>query len=317
MPSEYRRALLELEAPAGGERTGLSRSASSAAGMRRWAKITGFLEIDRQDQTYAPAADPACAISASSSIPMEDRDLVRKQARPLHGLQHALLPAPAARSTTRSRLERSRLSGAIGTRRREVLHSTNNFPEFTGRICPAPCEETCTLNLEDAPGDHQDRSSRPSPTRPVPKAGSGLSRRRYETGRPSPSSARARPALPPPNSSARAGHPVHVYRALCQGRRPAALRHSRFQDGEADHRSAGRPRWRPKAWSSIFNVDIGVPGPSARCSIAFDAVLLARRRRAAARPSPCPASLSSAPTMPCRIWSAATGGLRRRRYLGG
>jgi glutamate synthase (NADPH/NADH) small chain len=31
------------------------------------------------------------------------------------------------------------------------LHSTNNFPEFTGRICPAPCEEACTLNLEDAP----------------------------------------------------------------------------------------------------------------------------------------------------------------------
>ncbi|MEO1067482.1 MAG: glutamate synthase subunit beta, partial [Pseudomonadota bacterium] len=31
------------------------------------------------------------------------------------------------------------------------LHSTNNFPEFTGRICPAPCEMACTLNLEDAP----------------------------------------------------------------------------------------------------------------------------------------------------------------------
>ena len=31
------------------------------------------------------------------------------------------------------------------------LHSTNNFPEFTGRVCPAPCEEACTLNLEDIP----------------------------------------------------------------------------------------------------------------------------------------------------------------------
>ncbi|MFP3442533.1 glutamate synthase small subunit, partial [Pantoea sp. SIMBA_133] len=31
------------------------------------------------------------------------------------------------------------------------LHSTNNFPEWTGRICPAPCEEACTLNLEDIP----------------------------------------------------------------------------------------------------------------------------------------------------------------------
>jgi glutamate synthase (NADPH/NADH) small chain len=33
----------------------------------------------------------------------------------------------------------------------EVLHSTNNFPEFTGRICPAPCEAACTLNISDAP----------------------------------------------------------------------------------------------------------------------------------------------------------------------
>src|SRR5215470_16972538 len=33
----------------------------------------------------------------------------------------------------------------------ETLHSTNNFPEFTGRICPAPCEEACTLNIDDNP----------------------------------------------------------------------------------------------------------------------------------------------------------------------
>lgn len=32
-----------------------------------------------------------------------------------------------------------------------VLHSTNNFPEFTGRVCPAPCEAACTLNINSAP----------------------------------------------------------------------------------------------------------------------------------------------------------------------
>ena len=32
----------------------------------------------------------------------------------------------------------------------EVLHSTNKFPEFTGRICPAPCEAACTLNVNDS-----------------------------------------------------------------------------------------------------------------------------------------------------------------------
>src|ERR1700744_3488902 len=33
----------------------------------------------------------------------------------------------------------------------ETLHSTNNFPEFTGRVCPAPCEASCTLNIQDDP----------------------------------------------------------------------------------------------------------------------------------------------------------------------
>src|ERR1700741_1925848 len=33
----------------------------------------------------------------------------------------------------------------------QVLHSTNNFPEFTGRVCPAPCEEACVLRINDDP----------------------------------------------------------------------------------------------------------------------------------------------------------------------
>ena len=33
----------------------------------------------------------------------------------------------------------------------EILHSTNNFPEITGRICPAPCEASCTLSINDEP----------------------------------------------------------------------------------------------------------------------------------------------------------------------
>ena len=33
----------------------------------------------------------------------------------------------------------------------DTLHSTNNFPEFTGRVCPAPCEASCTLNIDENP----------------------------------------------------------------------------------------------------------------------------------------------------------------------
>ena len=43
-------------------------------------------------------------------------------------------------------VHRGRMEDAV-----RVLHSTNNFPEVTGRICPAPCEASCVLNLEDAP----------------------------------------------------------------------------------------------------------------------------------------------------------------------
>ncbi|MGD9128123.1 MAG: glutamate synthase, partial [Planctomycetia bacterium] len=34
----------------------------------------------------------------------------------------------------------------------DVLHATNNFPEVTGRVCPAPCEASCTLNINNDPG---------------------------------------------------------------------------------------------------------------------------------------------------------------------
>ena len=37
------------------------------------------------------------------------------------------------------------------------LHATNNFPEFTGRICPAPCESSCVLGINQPAGDDQER----------------------------------------------------------------------------------------------------------------------------------------------------------------
>ena len=57
----------------------------------------------------------------------------------------------AARSTTSFRTSTTSCTAATGRARSTVLHSTNNFPEFTGRICPAPCEAACTLNVNDDP----------------------------------------------------------------------------------------------------------------------------------------------------------------------
>jgi len=51
------------------------------------------------------------------------------------------------------------------------LHATNNFPEFTGRVCPAPCESACVLGIERRSGGHRAASRCRSPTRPSTKAG--------------------------------------------------------------------------------------------------------------------------------------------------
>ena len=54
----------------------------------------------------------------------------------------------------------------------DALHATNNFPEFTGRICPAPCEAACVLDINDDAGhDQADRAARSS-TAPSSRAGS-------------------------------------------------------------------------------------------------------------------------------------------------
>ena len=65
-------------------------------------------------------------------------------------MRHPVLQQRLPGQQHHSGLQRSRLpwdwQQAI-----EVLHSTNNFPEFTGRICPAPCEAACTLGINDDP----------------------------------------------------------------------------------------------------------------------------------------------------------------------
>jgi glutamate synthase (NADPH/NADH) small chain len=82
----------------------------------------------------------------------------------------------------------------------KALHTTNNFPEFTGRLCPAPCEGACVLGINSDPGvDPRARMEhhRPRLQRRSGRAGHCRSGRQ---ARPSPSSAQARPVWPPRSS---------------------------------------------------------------------------------------------------------------------
>ncbi|UYQ72926.1 glutamate synthase subunit beta [Pelagibacterium flavum] len=113
-------------------------------------KVTGFLEIDRQEQRYEPASDRV-RHHREFTIPLTEPEVRNQAARCMdcgipycHGDTgcpvHNQIPDWNDLVYQDDWEEASR-----------NLHSTNNFPEFTGRICPAPCEEACTLNLEDVP----------------------------------------------------------------------------------------------------------------------------------------------------------------------
>ena len=110
------------------------------------------------------------------------------------------------------------------------LHSTNNFPEVTGRVCPAPCEASCTLNIDENPVTIKsiecaiaDRAIalgfKPEP----PAVQTGKKVAIVGSGPAGPACAQ---------QLARAGHNVHVYEKLAKAGGLTSLRHSRLQDGE-------------------------------------------------------------------------------------
>ena len=124
----------------------------------------------------------------------------------------------------------------------ERLHSTNNFPDFTGRLCPAPCEGSCVLGINNDPVTIKnielsivERAFEEGWIRATPPATrTGKSRRRHRIG-----ACRSRR-----RGSAEQGRaPRHGVREIRPHRRPAALRHPGIQDREAvPHPAAGPAR---------------------------------------------------------------------------
>ncbi|WP_153771867.1 glutamate synthase subunit beta [Labrenzia sp. CE80] len=114
------------------------------------AKVTGFLEIDRQEQKYAPASDRIRHFR-EFTIPLAEDEVQRQAARCMDcGIPFCHGPTGCPVHNQIPDWNDLVFQGDWELAVRN-LHSTNNFPEFTGRICPAPCEEACTLNLEDVP----------------------------------------------------------------------------------------------------------------------------------------------------------------------
>jgi glutamate synthase (NADPH/NADH) small chain len=111
-------------------------------------KPTGFMEFERVDRGYEPASDRVVHYQ-EFVVPLSDLDVGTQGARCMDcGIPycHQGCPVNNIIPDWNDLVYRGDWQAAI-----DVLHSTNNFPEFTGRICPAPCETSCTLNLHDAP----------------------------------------------------------------------------------------------------------------------------------------------------------------------
>ena len=91
------------------------------------------------------------------------------------------------------------------------LHSTNNFPEVTGRVCPAPCEASCTLNIEDMPVTIKTIEYSIADA-PWPRAGTVAPQPAETQDRQEVAVVGSGPAgLAAAQQLARAGHEVHVY----------------------------------------------------------------------------------------------------------
>jgi glutamate synthase (NADPH/NADH) small chain len=111
-------------------------------------KITGFLEIERALPPRRPVAERLKDWRELEGK-LSEADLRAQGARCMDcGIPfcHKGCPLGNIIPDWNDLVYRGRWQAAI-----QRLHSTNNFPEFTGRICPAPCEEACVLNINDDP----------------------------------------------------------------------------------------------------------------------------------------------------------------------
>jgi glutamate synthase (NADPH/NADH) small chain len=235
-------------------------------------KVTGFLEYDRQEQKYQLAGDRVRHFR-EFTLPLDTGDLRKQAARCMdcgipfcHGPTgcpvHNQIPDWNDLVFTNDWEEAAR-----------NLHSTNNFPEFTGRVCPAPCEEACTLNLENQPVTIKtieqaiaDRAWEMGYVKPEPPE--VLTGKRVAVIGSGPAGMAAAQQL------ARAGHEVHVYE---RSARPGGLLRYGIPDFKMEKHHIDRRVKQMEAEGVVFHcgVDVGVTKSFASLHNEFDAVLFA------------------------------------------
>src|SRR5882724_9231068 len=120
-------------------------------------KITGFLEIERHERKYTPVAERVTHFH-EFVVPLSEKDTRDQAARCMncgipycHGTGSVAPGTPGCPVNNQIPDFNDLVYQDNWEEASRNLHSTNNFPEFTGRICPAPCEASCTLNIDENP----------------------------------------------------------------------------------------------------------------------------------------------------------------------
>src|SRR5271165_6201825 len=170
-------------------------------------KVTGFLEIDRADRRYAPASD-RIRHYREFVLPLSEEATRNQAARCMNcGIPYCHNGCPVNNQIPDWNDLAYR--GEWEEAARNLL-STNNFPEFTGRVCPAPCEASCTLNIQDSPVTIKtiecaiiDRAFVEGWVKPEPPT--------HQTGKKIAVVGSGPAGLACAQQLARAGHEVHVY----------------------------------------------------------------------------------------------------------
>ena len=233
-------------------------------------KVTGFLEIDRRDRRYAPASDRIRHYK-EFVIPLSEEATRDQAARCMNcGIPYCHNGCPVNNQIPDFNDLVYRQDWENASRN---LHSTNNFPEFTGRVCPAPCEASCTLNLNDSPVTIKtiecaivDRAWAEGWLKPeAPKAKTGKKVAVIGSG----------PAgLACAQQLARVGHDVHLYE---KNARPGGLLRYGIPDFKMEKQLIDRRVEQMKGEGVTFhcNVNVGVDVKMADLVAQYDAVALA------------------------------------------
>ena len=171
------------------------------------SKLRGFLEIDRADRKYKPVEERIKHYK-EFTIPLAEPEVKKQAARCMDcGIPYCHTGCPVNNQIPDWN---NLVYSGDWKEAAENLHSTNNFPEVTGRICPAPCEASCTLNIDDNPVTIKtieysiaERSWDEGWTRPLPPE--------HKTGKSVAIIGSGPAGLATAQQLARAGHDVHVY----------------------------------------------------------------------------------------------------------